>query len=69
MDDCILFFLQCTGAAGAIASVVHDGFMNPIEGMYVLLTCFEFCVMCNVIFIVNTDSLKLLIVFTSKIGF
>lgn len=23
-----------TGAAGAIASVVHDGFMNPIEGKW-----------------------------------
>lgn len=25
-------FLYNIGAAGAIASIVHDGFMNPIEG-------------------------------------
>ena len=27
-----MYLLLCIGAAGAIASVVHDGFMNPIEG-------------------------------------
>ncbi len=28
----LMMCLFCAGGAGALASVVHDGFMNPIDG-------------------------------------
>ena len=44
MIVCIVFVYCFTGAAAVVASIVHDGFMNPVEGEESQLCDFVPCV-------------------------